>query len=48
LTEGLRDLDPGGELAHAEELADVWVRVIRRNGERADVIPREAAEVRDG
>lgn len=35
----------GGCWRDVKDLADIWARVAQRNGERADVIRREAAEL---
>lgn len=35
----------GGDMDDVRDLLDVWRRVDRRNGERADVIRREALEL---
>ena len=35
----------GGDYEDVQDLIDVWQRVNRRNGERADVIRREAREL---
>jgi hypothetical protein len=35
----------GGDYTDVEDLVETWERVARRNGERADVIRREAAEM---
>ncbi len=35
----------GGDMNDVADLIDVWERVERRNGERADIIRREAREL---
>ena len=38
----------GGDYSDVQDLIAVWERVNRRNGERADLIRREAAEMASG
>lgn len=35
----------GGDMDDVDALLDVWERVLRRSGERADIVRREAVEM---